>query len=327
MKHLDVTYTNGVIAAREKKLLGDRVLRLCELDAEEAFRALLETGFGGGAETTANVYEYEKLIAKEEQSLDEFIREYAPSDAEQAYFLAPRDFHNAKALIKAAFLGVDAQSMLSPDGFLSADWLKERVATGDFSAIKEKNEWLGSACEDATALLSEEPNGAKVGEIFEKALYVYLYAVAKKNKTLKALLTAKTDMTNILTAFRAGEEWQAEEKYLPTGNSDITKKLRLLFQEDEDKIKRVFSATVYADFVSACLQAKRQGKPMTEAERMRDGYEEKFFAKRKYELVKNEPFLYYVYRRQMECVNVRIVFVCLLAGLREQEIKNRLRAK
>ena len=50
-KTIDVTYTTGVIAAREKYLLKDKIYRLCELSEREAFRVLVESGFGGGAET------------------------------------------------------------------------------------------------------------------------------------------------------------------------------------------------------------------------------------------------------------------------------------
>ena len=64
---------------------------------------------------------------------------------------------------------------------------------------------------------------------------------------------------------------------------------------------------------------------MTQAEKIRDGYDLAQFEKRKYELEKSEPFLYYIYRRKIENENIRIVFVCLLAGLSENEIKRRLR--
>ena len=108
---LDIAYTSGVIAVREKYLLKERIYRLCELSAEEAFRMLLESGFGGGAETATSVYDYEKLIAVEEEKTDAFIREFAPKKGIAEYLLAPRDFHNAKALVKAskyADWGVDA---------------------------------------------------------------------------------------------------------------------------------------------------------------------------------------------------------------------------
>lgn len=42
----DVIYTNGVIAAREKYLLKEKLLRLCEGKVEDAFRILLESGYG-----------------------------------------------------------------------------------------------------------------------------------------------------------------------------------------------------------------------------------------------------------------------------------------
>ena len=47
MPKMDIAYTTGVIATKEKYLLKDRILRLAELNPEEAFRFLLETGYGG----------------------------------------------------------------------------------------------------------------------------------------------------------------------------------------------------------------------------------------------------------------------------------------
>ena len=323
--YLDVTYTNGVIAAKEKYLLKDKISRFCELSAEEAFRALLESGFGGGAETTVSVYDYEKLILREEEKLDAFIREFAPSEAEQAYLLSSRDFHNAKALVKAAHLQTDAERMLASEGLLSVAELRSCVETGNYAPIREKNAELAEACEQATECLREEPSGSKVGEIFEKALYTYLFKLAKRKPVLKKLLQAKIDRTNILTAFRAADLTEATEKYLPFGKL-TEKELSKLFNEDMVRVEKEFSKTPYGEFVKLCLRAKEQGLPMTQAEKLRDGYDVAFFAERKYELQKTEPFLYYVYRRKTEHANVRIVFVCLLAGQSEQEIKQRLRA-
>ena len=323
MAYLDTAYTNGVIAAREKYLLKDKLYRLCELTAEDAFRALIESGFGAGA-LAESVYEYEKLIAAEETSLDGFIREYAPSSAEKAYLLSPRDFHNAKALVKAAYLKTTAEKLLAPEGLIAIEKLSACVESGDFTPLKAENAALAAACEEATALLAETPSGAKVGEIFEKALYNYLQGVAKRKSALKKLLTAKADMTNILTALRSGERELAKGKYLPAG-SVTDERLALLF-EDGEKAKKAFRNTPYAEFVGACLSAKEKGLPMTQAEKLVGGYDAEYFASRKYELVKNEPFLYYVYRRRTEIANVRIVFVCLLAGMGEQEIRARLRA-
>jgi vacuolar-type H+-ATPase subunit C/Vma6 len=322
MGFLDTTYTGGVIAAREKYLLKDKIYRLCELTAEEAFRLLLDSGFGGGAETTASVYEYEKLIAVEEERLDSFIREYAPSKTEKAYLLAVRDFHNAKALIKAAYLNESADKMLTGEGLIEIQTLKSCVQTTDFSALE--NGFLRNACEEATVLLQEEPSGAKVGAIFEKALYGYLRDCVKRKPILKKLLNAKADMTNILIAFRCQDAKQAEDKYLPTGTLTNGELLHL-FETDNDKIRSAFKGGKYAEFIQQCLDAKEKGLPFTQAEKTVDGYDAAYFSAKKYELKKSEPFLYYVYRRKSEIANVRIVIACLLVGLREQDIKRRLR--
>ena len=43
-KRKDSAYTNGVIAVREKKLLKDKLVRMCSASEEEALRILLDSG-------------------------------------------------------------------------------------------------------------------------------------------------------------------------------------------------------------------------------------------------------------------------------------------
>lgn len=314
----DVIYTNGVIAAREKYLLKEKLLRLCEGKAEDAFRILLESGYGSGAEAEG-AYDYEALIGAEERALDDFIREYAPSEAEAAYLLAPRDFHNAKALLKAEYLHADAEKMLAPEGRISVSELQLRIKNGEFSALGKE---LGDAVKEAAGLLSAEgASGAEVGVAFEKAAFAYLFEVCKKNPVLKKLLSARADMSNILTAFRSDDESNAKKAYV-TGGRLTEKQLEKLFDADLERAAHALDKTPYATFCEICAQAKQAGRPLTEAEKLRDSYETDFFAERKYELEKNQPFLYYVFRRRAESENVRIIFVCLLAGMRESEIKS-----
>ena len=164
------------------------------------------------------------------------------------------------------------------------------METGDYASLREKNAELADACEQATALLLEEPSGSKVGEIFEKALYAHLFHLAKRKPVLKKLLQAKIDQTNILTAFRAVDEAEAKEKYLPFGKL-TEKELSKLFDEDVLRAEKAFAKTPYGEFVKLCLRAKEQGLPMTQAEKIRDGYDVAFFSERKYDLQKTEPFL------------------------------------
>ncbi|MDE7181544.1 MAG: V-type ATPase subunit [Clostridia bacterium] len=321
----DLLYTNGVIAAREKYLLNDKIFKLCDSGAEEALRAVSESGFGKGVEV-ASVYEYEKLVSADEAAIDGFIREYAPSRAEAAYLLSPRDFHNAKAAVKAKYLNLSTENMLAPAGLIPAEEVVNSVNSGD---LKPLGEVLGEAVKQSAALFSEEnesqASGAEIGIIFEKALYKHLHEACARNGLLKKLLATKADMTNILTVLRSDKEEYAAKSYV-TGGKISEKQLASLFDEDSERALKVFKATPYYEFVKKCIADKAAGLPLTTAERICESYETEYFTAKKYELQKNQPFLYYVFRRRAENANVRILFVCLLAGMNESEIKRRLRA-
>lgn len=321
-KSLD--YVNGVIAAKEIYLLGDKISKLCDMTAEDAFRAVSESGFGKGAEAVS-VYEYEKLLSADERDLDAFIREYAPTNAEKAYLLSPRDFHNAKAILKARYAECDLEKMLAPEGLLSIENITRCIEEGDLKPLGDE---LLAACEEAAKLFEAEnavASGAEVGAIFEKALYARLKSVCARNLMLKKLTAKKADMTDILTALRSKTPEYAANNYVLCGKLKA-EQLENLFLEDAEKAAHALDGTGYEKFLEICLEDRKNGLPLTRAELIRDNLEIDFLAERRYELKRSQPFLYYVLRRRAENANLRILFVCLLAGMNENDIKRRLRA-
>lgn len=321
--HKDYDYTGGVIAAKEVNLLGAKISKLCEGGAEDAFRGITESGFGKGADAVT-VYDYEKLLAADERDTDGFIREYGGT-AEKNYLLSPRDFHNAKALFKARYLETEADRMLAPAGLFEVDEISRCIDSGDYSALGGE---LEKACKKAAELLAQEDktvSGAEIGAIFEQGLYSHLSKTCAKNPTLKKLLSKKADMTNILTAMRSATFEQAEKNFVGGGKLKA-EKLNKLFEADGEKTVALFEKEGYGNFLKVCLEAKAGGKPLTEAELMRDNVECDYLSANRYELKRSQPFLYYVLRRRAENANVRILFVCLLAGMDEGAIKRRLRA-
>lgn len=315
----DLLYTNGVIAAREKYLLKDKIFKLCESTAEEALRLVTESGFGKGAEVDS-VYGYEQLVTADERAIDEFIREYSPSEAEAEYLLSERDFHNAKAVIKAFHLNSEIDKLLAPEGLIPVRVITDCIKSGDYSALGGE---LAEAVKQTAALFDsgEDVSGAEIGIIFEKAKFSHLVKKCAKNRVLKKLIEAKADMTNILTALRSAESGYAEKSYVSGGKLSV-KQLSALFS---DNAENALSGTPYEGFLKKCLKDKAEGLPLTDAERVFESYETEFFSAKKYELERSQPFLYYVFRRRAENANVRILFVCLMAGMRDIEIRKRLR--
>ncbi len=299
-------FTNGTIAVKERELLGEKLIHFCELGAEEVLRTLRESGFGGGAGESAA--DAELLCAAEEESLDSFIREYAPGRAHAAYFLLPRDYHNMKALVKAKLLSEDPAPMLAPAGFRTVEALKERVETDPAFPWEE---W-------------EHATGAEIGAAFDRALYDRLFAVCGRSRILRTLLRGKVDRINLLTALRSGTRELFEAAFLAGGT--LKKETLCLIFGDEAAAAAALQGTPYADFFASCMSARERGKPFTEAENMLASFEAEYFRGKRFELEGKEPFLYYVFRRRAEIANVRIILVCLRAGVPGGEIKKRLRA-
>lgn len=286
-------YTNGVIAVKEGRLLGDKIYLLPAMREEEARRVLAESGFGSGDDP----------VAEEEAALDTFIREYAPTAADKAYFLAPRDFHNWKALEKAKRLGVDPAPMLAPTGLMEIGELEERLHAG----------------KPPVPALSAEASGAEIGAAYDNAMYGYLFRVCAKRPPLKRLLRARVDMTNILTACRAQTRDDAE-KFRIAGGTLAKEQFFAIVSQDPEARAGALAGTPYREFYKACLTEP----PFTAAERRMESFEEKYFSGRRYGLEGREPFLYYVFRRRAEIRNVRAVLASLRAGVRAEEIEKRL---
>ncbi len=319
---MDCLYSNGVIAVREKYLLGERLKRLCEGSADEAFRQLTEYGFGAGADALSS-RDFEALIAAEEKITDDFIMRYAPSVAVRDYLLLPRDFHNAEALVKAEYLSLDVTKMLAPEGNYTVALLTNAVQSGDYSKTGD----LGDTVKEAVALFSDEdkkPTGAEIGALFVRGLYRALHRSCRKNRAVAAILARKADMVNLLTAFRSDNAKDAEKCYVAGGKLSEQDLARVF--GDAERCERAFARTDYAAFVQACFEARRAGMPYTRAERMAAHCEIDDLSCRRFDLNGSEAFLYYVFRRRLECEDVRILFVCLHAGLKEAEIKGRLRS-
>lgn len=310
---MNVLFTNGMIAVIEKSLLGEKLLRFCEMTAEEVLRALTESGFGGGERGDG-----ESLTLGEERALDAFIREYAPSEAEKAYLLAPRDFHNAKALVKAELLHIDPEKLLAPDGMIPAAEIHSCIRERNYAALGKE---LGGAVQEA--LEAEDVAGAMLGGLFEKALYKRLSSACKYNRLLRKLLAGRADRVNILTAMRSKEEEFAASLYVGGGKLK-RETLSRLFEAGE-KAEHALDGTPYQDFYALCLRAKEKGLPFTEAERELESFEAEHFYAHRFELEHHQPFLYYVFRRRSEIANVRMILVCLNVGLEPREIEKRLR--
>ncbi|MCQ2602310.1 MAG: V-type ATPase subunit [Clostridia bacterium] len=124
-------FQNARIKAIENKLLSPQQLqRLIDCGSvADAFKLLLELGFGQGISVTAG--DFDALFTQEEKAMLEIIHSFNEDGALDA-ILVSGDMNNLKALYKSQCSGV--APALMPDGVYSVDALKVAIA-GDATVL------------------------------------------------------------------------------------------------------------------------------------------------------------------------------------------------
>ncbi len=315
-------YANARAVTAMRNLLGyDRLVRMAEsANAKDAFKILSEVNFGDG--TTSDASEYEALLAAEEQKLTSFIREVSPNEKLTRFLLAPKDYHNAQALMKAKFLKTDAAPMLTEEGLYKTELLKEKIFADDYDEFPSP---MAEALAKADVLfVSGEADGRKIDVLFKKALYRQLRELSDSDRLLGEIYRVKADAANIATALRSRDFQEAKLQFVGGGRLGEDE-LKILCGESVETIAEKFRYSPLKDLVFAATEGFSEGKPLSGFERLADGYALAQLKKERYNDEGYRPFLLYCYYKTAELTNVRIVMSCLSNQIFGSDIKSRLR--
>jgi V/A-type H+-transporting ATPase subunit C len=123
----------GRISALSTHLLSaSQIRRIAEAGTtKEAFKLLLETGYGENAATEQELAqgEIDLIIRSQLQLTRKRIKELTPDPELTGLFLLPVDTHNIKSLLKARLLGISADEILRDGGNFPLETLKDMVQT------------------------------------------------------------------------------------------------------------------------------------------------------------------------------------------------------
>lgn len=312
----DLAFINGVVKSRERYLLGEKLERMADGTLQDALRILRESSFGGETAVDAQP-DAELLIRSEEESVNAFVREYAPDARTRAFLLAEYDFHNAEALVKCRYAGQDESRILTAEGNIELSRLREAVNGEGYDGIPPA---MAEAIRSTSASFEEgKANGFSVDCTFKAATFEYLLTQAKNSK-LKAILQAKADAANVSSALRS-RDWQQAEKMLVKGGKLPVSHVKALCELSFDAIE----GGDFSEQVKLAAREAGRGAPLTEYEKKTENFAMELLMLTRYDMIGIEPFVLYVLRRRAEIRNVRIITVSLAAGLSSQQIRNKIR--
>ncbi|MDO8886285.1 MAG: V-type ATP synthase subunit C [Candidatus Oleimmundimicrobium sp.] len=319
----------GRIKVRETKMLGsNRLDRLINADDfADQKRILAETDY-------ANFFQEAKTPEDVEESLDnylavlyEFLEEVYPDKQILSYFRSRYDFHNLKVLLKAKYEGKPIERIWSKLGMLEIEKIKKAIEESELEEIIEP---YRSALYEAMERFEQDRDFQQIDIVLDKALYRYLYEVARKqkNKFFIGFVRSLIDLVNLKVFLRAKilnrEPKFIEDAFLNKGYLE-KEKLVSIYHDTLSIVADKLKETPYA----AILQESMVGQEfnLDLFDKKVDDFLIHYIQPVKYIPVGLEPLISYIMAKENEVKSLRIILIGKLSGLSAQTIKERVRVQ
>ena len=309
------------IRAMENGLLSrERMEQLLEARTDEdAAKLLQESGYGDLDASRPEALDAALSDVRAETFRD--LADGAPDTRYLDFFRVRYDYHNAKAVVKAAALGTNPGAMFSGLGRVSA----EELAAAEPDSLPGQ---LGPAIAEAREIL-ETTRDPQLSDIaLDRRMYADLQDIADE--------TGSAFLQGYVRLMVDAENLRALDRTLRMGrNADFLKGVLLDGGElDADSILTVanggnlvelYAPTPLADAAEAGAEAVK-GAGLTAFEKLCDDAVMDYLSGARFVPFGDAPLVAYLAAKETEYTNLRILLLGRAAGLSADVIRSRLRA-
>lgn len=324
----DYSYATAYLRARELKLLDkNRIDRMLEATkVEEAYRILAEAEYGMNNESIKSVFDFEALLSEEMKKTYALLLEIGPHAEVVEAFQKRYDYFNVKVLLKAELSNQDVPPILLDTGLIDMDELVRIVRERNYVQLEQI---MQDAIAKVYDVFSKTGDSQIIDLILDKALYQQFYVDLKdiKNKFINKLADIIMDITNIKMFIRLkalNKPLEFIKKVLLEGGL-IDKELYFnnVGTPTEDFLNAIES-TEYSESIQKSLNNKENENIQT-LERVLDDYLMTYMQQAKHITLGIEPFIAFLFAKEAEIKNVRIILTGKINGLSNDLIRERLR--
>lgn len=263
--------------------------------------------------------DYEIVLKKAEEDLYKLIKEIIEENDFIQIFLSQNDYYNIKLILKSKIQKKEYKNNLVDSGTIS----KTEIAT-----IMEKEEYdkldkqMKGSIKEAMELYEKTKMPFVIDAILDKACFQKMKKLANKikNEFIVKYLEKLIDITNIKTFFRIRKMNQESSLFSMSyieGGKINQKTFRENLKENEQNLKYKFMG-----FSNTIEQAIYHYENL---DKFCDNYIMDYMKEAKLKALTIEPIVAYIYARQTELKNIRIIFTGKLNNISNEKIKERLR--
>lgn len=321
-------FCSALMRAGEKTLLPEAdLLKAAEAkDFQSAMAVIAEYGYGDG-KPLANPRDFIKVLAAEEERVYNFVYSALPDREELAMLRFPKDYHNAKAILKAEFLGLNPENYLTFGGKVDPEamvkMIKERNLVFLSTSMKE-------AVNRAIEVFGKGQDPQEIDIILDKACYQDMLMAAEEldNQFITDYVKMQIDILNI-TAFvrlrEIGKQVDFFKKVFLEGGNVALGLFTAGYDESYKQLAEKMNPYGYSPvFEKGAVAVKDTGK-YYEMEKICDDLRMKYIKDAKYIPFGIEPCAAFLLAKETELKNLRVILTGKIAGTDKQVIIERLR--
>lgn len=328
----DYAYATARIRAIENRLITrQRLDRLIDAPGpEEAMKLLAESGYGAGDEdlTLVSVNSFENLLSSELVKTYALLENILPDPEIISLFKRRNDYLNAKTILKAEFLGNEDAGILAGGGTIPPQKLRRMIADRNLADLPEVFKKAIMECVDAYGR-SGDPQ--EIDFILDKAMYDNMAqdAADTGDGYIGELVRLLRDIANIRIFVRA-KLLNKSRDFLSralVGGGRIPEGAYLDFSDKPlDAFLETIRFTALSDLAAMLHESVKNGSDISVIEKMLDDYFMENVRKSRYTAMGVEPVIAYLFYKEAEIRNIRLILTGKTNRIPAETIRERLRA-
>ena len=326
IKDTDYLAISARIRAMETTLLtAERMERLLEArSGEEVSKLLQECGY-----SELDAARPEAMDAALSQARETLLADLGDSAPDSRYidiFKLKYDYHNAKAILKAAAVGTSPERMLMDMGRVGAAELKAAMDSGELDSLPGT---LPEAVAEAKSVLDTTRDPQLSDITLDRWMYRDMAQVADVTGSafLRGYVASQIDAANLralIRTLRMGKNADFLAGVLFDGGGIDPAAILAVAAERGSGLEEVYGSTRFAQAAEAG-EAALKGGSLTEFEKRCDDAVSDYLAGAQMIPFGEAPLLAYLAARETEYTNIRILLMGRAAGLSPEVIRSRLR--
>ena len=326
-------YSVARLRAMENRLLDESLFqRLIECDGlDSALKILGETVYAPWLMEMKSNEDFDSALGSELSYVYNEVSRFAPDEELVQICRLPYDFHNVKVLVKSVILsrqgGERRFDLLTPLGNVETDSLVMAVESEEYRLLPYG---LHRVIPQALALWEQNRDMVEVECLLDSALFDAMGTLIKNLSMDDVTLwfKRKVDGENIRTLMRLnriGADGATASSFLHSGGSVSVERMISILSEPMESWGRLLSFTDAAHVFSSVQDGSDADSVLMVFDTILDDYVSRTLGKAKYGSFDPANFLRFLWMKEMEVKNLRVILVSLSNGSERDRVRRLMR--